>query len=372
MKRLLFVGNDAKYFLTHRLPLANAAKSSGYDVHVAVPFSEDAEKISAHGFELHTIPLSRWGYNPFNEVRSLWSLYRLFRAISPDLTHQVTIKPVLYGSLTARLARVPATVNSVSGLGYVFLAKGFKACLVRLGVTLAYRIAFSHPRSRVIFQNPDDQYEFVRNRLVERDKTVLVKGSGVDMNEFTVTPEPDGVPVVLLASRMLWDKGVREFVDAARSLKENGINARFILAGDEEIGNPSTISNRQLKIWHESKMVEWWGHCDNMPQVIAQAHIVCLPSYREGVPKVLIEAAACGRPIVTTDVPGCREIVRQGENGLLVPVRDAGALAEALHKLIEDPDLRLRMGARGREIAAAEFSIEKIVGKILAVYKELQ
>lgn len=371
LKRLLFVGNDAKYFLTHRLPLAIAAKSSGYDVHVAVPFSEDAEKISALGFELHIIPLARWGHNPFNEVRSLWALYRLFRAISPDLTHQVTIKPVLYGSMAARLARVPATVNSVSGLGYVFLAKGLKACLLRSAVTLAYRIAFNHPRSCVIFQNPDDQYEFVRNRLVERDKTVLVKGSGVDMDEFTVTPEPDGAPVVLLASRMLWDKGVREFVDAACALKAKGINARFILAGDEEIGNPSTISNRQLKIWHESKMVEWWGHCDNMSQVIAQAHIVCLPSYREGVPKALIEAAACGRPIVTTDVPGCREIVRQGENGLLVPVKDAGALAEALHKLIEDPDLRLRMGARGREIAAAEFSIEKIVSEILAVYREL-
>jgi glycosyltransferase involved in cell wall biosynthesis len=372
LKRILFIGNDAKYFLTHRLPLAIASKSSGYSVHVAVPFSEDAAKIRSHGFELHIIPITRWGHNPFNEIYTLWTLYRLFRKIKPALSHQATIKPVLYGSLTAWLAGVPATVNSVSGLGYVFLADGLKAHIVRWAVTMIYRLAFKHPRCCVIFQNPNDREDFIRNRLVEPGKTVLVKGSGVDMNEFVVTPYPDSVPLVLLASRMLRDKGVQEFVDAARALKEEGINARFVLAGDEERGNPSTITHELLQTWHESKIVEWWGHCENMPRVLAQSHIVCLPSYREGVPKALIEAAACGRPIVTTDVPGCREIVRHGENGLLVPARDAVALAEALRKLIENPDLRRQMGKKGREIAAAEFSTEIIVGKIMDVYRELQ
>jgi len=372
LKRLLFVGNDAKYFLTHRLPLAYAAKSSGYEVHVAVPFSQESATIRNHGFELHTIPMTRWGHNPCKEIHSLLALYRLFRRIRPALSHQVTIKPVLYGSLTARLAGVPATVNSVSGLGYVFLADGLKAHIVRWAVTMAYRLAFKHPRCCIIFQNPNDREDFIRNGLVEPGKTVLVKGSGVDMNEFAVTPYPDSVPLVLLSSRMLRDKGVQEFVDAARVLKEEGVQARFVLAGDEEAGNPSTITQEQLQAWHESKIVEWWGHCENMPHVIAQAHIVCLPSYREGVPKALIEAAACGRPIVTTDVPGCREIVRHGENGLLVPVRDAVALAEALRKLIANPDLRQQMGERGREIASSEFSTEIIVGKIVDVYRELQ
>jgi glycosyltransferase involved in cell wall biosynthesis len=200
----------------------------------------------------------------------------------------------------------------------------------------------------------------------------LIRGSGVDMNIFTPRPEPEGVPVVILAARMLWAKGIGEFVDAARLLREQKVEARFVLVGESDPGNPSAVPVWQLEQWHDSGVVEWWGACSDMPRVFAEAHVVCLPSYYpEGVPKVLIEAAACGRPIVTTDVPGCREVVRHEENGLLVPTRDPVALAAALRRLIMSPALRDFLGRRGREIAVAEFGLERVIAETLAVYGDL-
>ena len=371
IKKVLFLGNDIGYFLSHRLPMARAAKSAGDEVHVAMPVSDEADKIRNAGLVFHGITLSRWGVHPIKELQSLISVYRLFRNLRPDLVHHVTIKPVLYGSLMARLTRVPAVVNAVSGLGFVFLAKGLKAKLVRLLVKIAYRSAFSHKHSRVIFQNPDDQAEFIQCKIVDSKKTILIRGSGVDMALFTQMPESDGPPVVILPSRMLWDKGVGEFVEAAGILRDAGVKARFVLVGGSEIGNPATVSATDLENWQKSGTVEWWGQCTDMPKIFAQSHIVCLPSYREGVPKALIEAAACGRPIVTTDVPGCREIVLHGHNGLLVPVRDAVSLAAALRTLIENADTRKLMGDNGRKFAAEMFSVEKVICETLAIYREL-
>jgi glycosyltransferase involved in cell wall biosynthesis len=262
-------------------------------------------------------------------------------------------------------------VHLLTGLGYVFTAQAGKAALLRRAVILSCKVAFRHSNQRVIFQNPDDRSVFVDNRILPLQETVLIKGSGVDVETYRPTPEPQGLPLVLLASRMLSDKGISEFVEAARSLRDAGVCARFVLAGETDPGNPTAISAEQLRQWANSKVVEWWGQQNDMQSVLAQAHIVCLPSFREGVPKVLIEAAACGRAIVTTDAPGCREIVRHGENGLLVPVRDSRALAEALRLLIENAPLRARMGLRGREIAVQEFSLERVVKETLNVYREL-
>jgi glycosyltransferase involved in cell wall biosynthesis len=298
-------------------------------------------------------------------------LESLYRRLRPDLVHHVTIKPVLYGGVAARLAKVPAVVFAVPGLGHVFVQTGVRASVLRNVVKRVYRFVFAHPRAKVIFQNPDDQALMERAQLVNAADSVLIRGSGVDMNVFTPRPEPPGVPVVVLAARMLWAKGVGEFVDAARQLREQKIEARFVLAGDSDPGNPSAVPVWQLEQWHDSGAVEWWGACDDMPRVLADAHIVCLPSYREGLPKVLIEAAASGRPIVTTDVPGCREVVRHEENGLLVPARNAAALAAALRRLILSPVLRQFLGQRGREIAVAEFGLEKVIEQTLSIYKEL-
>jgi glycosyltransferase involved in cell wall biosynthesis len=370
-QKVLFLANDITYFLSHRLPVAKAAQIAGYDIHVAAPFAGGWERIVSEAFSYHPIHMNRWGSQPLKELRSLWSVYQLFCRLKPDLVHMVTIKPVIYGGVMARVTGVQALVSSVSGLGFVFIRHGLLADITRYGASLAYRSALSHPHSRVIFQNPDDRMEFINRCLVAESKTVLIKGSGVDVNLFNVSPEPPGKITVVFPSRMLWDKGLCEYVEAARILHHEGVDARMVLVGNEEPGNPASASASQLRDWHDSGAIEWWGYREDMVAVLHGASIVCLPSYREGVPKALIEAAACGLPIVTTDVPGCREIVRHGFNGLLVPPRDSKSLAAALKCLIEDRELRLELGRHGRELAVAEFSVDQVVRKTLTVYHEL-
>jgi glycosyltransferase involved in cell wall biosynthesis len=368
-RRLLFVVNDAGFFLSHRLNIARAVRDIGWEVHVATPPGPAVPCVTAEGFHHHALPLSRSGSNPLAELRSLWTLFRLFRRIRPTLVHAVTIKPVLYSGFVAPWARVPALVQAVSGLGHVFTASGRLAVLRRALIMGAYRFAFRHANSRVILQNQDDR-EALRQAL-RAGQAALIPGAGVDPTEFAPRPEPEGEPRVVLASRMLWAKGVGEFVEAARRLRERGVSARFVLVGDPDPGNPAAVPESQLVAWSDSGVVEWWGRREDMPEVFAQAHVVCLPSYREGLPKVLLEAAAAGRAIVTTNVPGCREIVHDGDNGLLVPPRDPAALADALGKLLGNPDLRARMGARGRERVLARFTNEHVIGMTLEVYREL-
>lgn len=369
-KRVLFVVNDPAFFLSHRLPLGLAARERGYDVHVATGPGAAASEVRAQGFPFHEVPLSRSGRRPDAELRAIAALYKLFRELAPDLVHLVTIKPVLYGGIAARLARVPAVVSAVSGLGYVFIQRGARATATRAAVRAMYRVALGARRGRTIFQNGEDLDDFVAHKSVRRDHTVLIRGSGVDLARFRPTPEPPEPLVVMLPSRMLWDKGVGEMVEAARSLRAKHPRVRFVLVGDTD-PNPASIPRATLEGWRDEGVVEWWGFRRDMPDVLAQAHVVVLPSYREGLPKGLIEAAAAGRPIVTSDVPGCREVVRHEDNGLLVPVKDAVSLAAAIDRLLADPDLRRRMGARGRERAVEEFSVEGVVESTMSLYRDL-
>lgn len=314
----------------------------------------------------------RSGMHPFQELRSLWALVRLYRHLAPDLVHHVTIKPVLYGGIAARWVGVPAVVSAITGLGHVFVSKGLRAGILKRLVKTGYRAAFRHASLAVIFQNPDDRADFLRERIVQPQCAVLIKGSGVDMTEFVPQPlQPASPTLVICASRMLHSKGIGDFVAAAKQLLQAGVNARFVLVGDSDPANPKSISRAELAQWTTGTGIEWWGPRQEMPEIMARADVVCLPSYREGVPKVLIEAAAAGRAIVATDVPGCREIVRHEQNGLLVPPRDVPSLAAALERLLGDPALRARMGARGREIAMTEFSLEHVIRETLAVYKRL-
>lgn len=369
--RLLFVVNHSDFFLSHRLPIALAAKERGYDVHVATMPTPAASRLSEFGLPWHELPLEVRSLNPLRDLVLLRHLYRLYERLRPDVVHHVTIKPVLYGGLAARLASVPAVVNALSGLGYVFLVGGLKGRVLRAGIQRMLRYALGHRNSVLILQNPDDASDFVSRRIVEEKRIVLIRGSGVDLNVFTPSPEPPEPPVVVLPSRMLWDKGVGEFVEAARILRENGVMARMVLAGDIDANNPASLTRGELEAWQREGHVEWWGHRTDMPEVFRQAHVVCLPSYREGLPKVLIEAAAAGRAIVTTDVPGCREIVRDGQNGLLVPVRNAGLLASALENVLGNRVLRQEMGAAGRRMAEAAFGIDLVIDHTLALYDRL-
>lgn len=369
--KLLFVVNDFGFFLSHRLAVAQGARDAGFDVYVAAP-GEPPPMLGELGLKAVRVPMSRRGANPFAEARSLWALYRLFRRLRPDLVHLVTIKPVLYGGMMARLARVPAVVSAISGLGSVFVSDGQRAGMMRRAVQAMYRLALGHPNQVVILQNSDDQAALISSGGLRDEKAVMIRGSGVDLAEIPCREEAPGAPTVAFAARLLKQKGVEEFVAAARLLRERGVSARFWLIGDPDPGNPYSITAEQVEAWAAEGVVEVLGRRSDVPELYAQAHVVTLPSYYgEGLPKTLIEAAACGRPIVTTDHPGCRDALVDGETGVLVPVRDAQALADALQALLEDPERRQAMGRAGRALAEREFAIEKVVDAHLEIYRRL-
>ncbi len=371
--RLLYLVNIPRFFLTHRLPLAQAARAAGYEVHVATSqFDRDnVARIRAAGLTHHNLPLQQHGTSPLNELRALRSILALYRELQPDLAHHITVKALLYGGLAARLRSVPAVVNTVSGLGYVFSTEDRRARSLRGAVSLGYRLLLHHPNACTIFQNPDDRDHFVQRNLVTADQTCVIRGSGVDVSRYSPQPEPAGIPRVLFVGRLLWQKGLAEFVAAARLLRAENVAARFTIAGYGEEGNPDSVPPETLASWQAAGLIDYLGQRDDMPQVYADAHIVCLPSWREGVPRALIEAAACGRALVASDVPGCREIVQHELNGLLVPVRAPEPLAAALRRLLADAALRQRMGAAGRELVLREFSLERVNAATLALYAQL-
>lgn len=369
--KLLFFVTEDWYFCSHRLLLAIAAQKAGYEVVVVTRVNQHGELIRSHGLKLIHIEISRRSRNPLKEIGVILRLLSVYREQKPDIVHHVALKPVLYGAIAARLAHVPAVVNALAGLGFLFVSKHWQARVLRSLIEAAFRLLLNCTNSRVILQNPDDMALLITRRVLAPGHALLIRGSGVDTTQFHSAPEANGLPLVVLASRMLWDKGVGEFVKAVRQLRGQGVAARFVLVGEGDPDNPASISYDQISQWQEEGIIEWWGRRDDMPQVFAESHIVCLPSYREGLPKVLIEAAACARPIVATDVPGCREIVRDGENGFLVPARDVPALASAMRKLIENASLRNVMGERGRTMVEKEFSIEHVISQTLTLYNEL-
>jgi glycosyltransferase involved in cell wall biosynthesis len=370
-KKLLFIVNVDWAFVLFRLPIALAALRQGYEVHLAAALTGKEDELQRAGINVHALPLSRSGTNPIAELRTLAAIYSLVGALKPDIVHLVSMKPVLYGGLVARIRKVPAVVASVTGLGFVFIASDLKTRLIRSAVSLAYRMALGAPNLRVIVQNPDDRDALLRLSGIAPEQAVMIRGSGVDLAEFPALPEPDGIPVVAMAARLLWDKGVGEFVAAAKLLRQKGINARFQLIGDPDEHNPTSVSPQVLASWRSERMVELLGYRTDIARLFSCSHLVVLPSYREGLPKVLIEAAACGRAVVTTDVPGCREAIVPGETGLLVPVRDAQALADAIQKLLEDPSARRSMGQAGRRLAEEAFDIRQVVATHLAIYQDL-
>lgn len=367
MPRLLFVVNVDWFFLSHRLPVALAARDAGFEVHVATVVTGSARDIESHGFKLHPIALDRRSANPLDAIRLLWALRQLMRHLRPDVVHLVTIKPVLLGGLAARLAGVRRVVAAISGLGYTFTAIGLVANLRRWLVSCLYSLALAHQNVRVIFQNADDQAVLQKHTGIGDAQAVLIRGSGVDLRMWMAPPLPAGAQVVMMVSRLLVDKGVREFIDAARILRGRE-DVRFVLVGDVDHGNPSSFSCEDMQRFVKDRVVEWWGPQDNMPEVFAVAHLVVLPSYREGLPKVLIEAAASARAVVTTDVPGCRDAIIEGRTGLLVPPRDAHALANAIEALLKDPGRLRDFGHAGRKLAEDVFDVREVIAKHLEIY----
>jgi glycosyltransferase involved in cell wall biosynthesis len=371
--KILFVVTEDWYFCSHRLPLAVAAKEAGFDVVVATRISDHEKVITDTG--IRVIPLKRMlrsSLNIFRELSACFELFSIYRRERPALVHHVAIKPIIYGSLAARIFGIRAKVNSLGGLGFVFSSDSKLAGILRPVLINIFRLIFNGTHSRLILQNRDDLTLMTDKAKVREQNVRLIRGAGVDLGSYVGTAMPIGVPIAMLASRMLWDKGVGEFVSAAKHLIDDGVQARFVLVGQPDPENPSSISEKQLKEWSDCGVIEWWGHHKDMPQVLSQANVVCLPTYyREGVPRVLIEAMACARPIVTTDVPGCRDLVKFEMNGILVPPRDAIGLASALRSLLLDRPRCQKMGNEGRQIAEKEYSLSRVVCETLAVYEEL-
>jgi len=367
--RLLYLITEDWYFWSHRVDLARAAREAGYDVIVATRVTDHGARIRGEGFQLEPLELVRRSRNPLREAVAVAELVRLYRRVRPDIVHHVAMKPILYGSLVAWFTRVPAVINAFAGLGYTFMDDRNR--LLRWCVKTALRTVLTLGHSVVLVQNHDDQDRLVGEGVVPVSRTRIIAGSGIDIAVYSLQLQPSGVPIVVLPARMLWDKGVGEFVEAARRLKRKGAHARFVLVGRRDEHNPAAIPEIRLKEWVKEGVVEWWGHREDMPAVYAAAMLVVLPSYREGLPKVLLEAAACGKAMVATDVPGCREIVRDRFNGLLVSPRDSMALANAMEGLLSDQKSREIMGQRSRTLALNEWSGSRISEQVLNLYHDV-
>jgi glycosyltransferase involved in cell wall biosynthesis len=369
--KLLFLVTEDWYFLSHRMQLARAARDAGASVLVMTHITRFLPELQREGFTVIPWRITRGSLGLFRELGAFLQVVRAYKRERPDLLHHVALKPIVYGGLAARLSSVNASVNAITGMGHVFTNSDIRTRLLRWGLLKLLRISLGGKDSIAIFQNEENRALLVKEGVVSAERTRVIRGTGIDIDRYAPQEEPDGYPITVLASRLVWDKGVGEFVEAARILRARGTIARFVLVGKPDPENPASIPEAQIRDWVKAGIVEWWGFHDEIAPVFAKANIVCLPSYGEGFPRVLVEAASCGRAIVATDVPGCREIVRHGENGLLVPSRSPESLARALDTLIFDSKLRHCMAKRGREIAVCEYSEPKVLAEIMFVYRDL-
>ena len=367
--RIIYLVTEDWYFISHRLPMARAARDAGYEVHVATRVADHAAAIRREGFTLHPLDWERGSTNPFHLLSAVRDVRRLYRSVRPDLAHHVALQPTVVGSLAAFGLPI-VRLNALAGLGYAFISRSIKARALRLVLRPLLRWLLGSARAAVLVQNPNDR-ALIESLGVGSDRITLIPGSGVDVDAHTPLPEPPEPVTVGFVGRLLYDKGVNALVEAHGLLARRGRPIRLLLAGDPDPSNPASIPPEEIARWSGSADIKALGHVNDVRTVWAASHIAALPSRREGLPKSLLEAAACGRPIVATDVPGCREIARAGVNALLVPWNDAAALADAIEKLAADPDLRRRFGEAGRRIVETEFSDARIGRDVVALYSRL-
>lgn len=373
-KRMIFLLNDAKFLLSHRLEFASAMRDAAYEMHIICACKEPdiIDFFAAEKFYFHPLSITRSGLNPFKELFAFISIYRLFRKIKPDIVYTVSIKAVIYGGLIARITGIKAVLVTISGLGYVFINKSIKARLFQKLSLFFYKIAFRHKNIKVIFQNRDDMGYFLSIPVIEKDKALLIKGVGVNLTEFHPSSDEPEEPIrVAMVARLLRDKGVYEFIEAAKIIKARNYNITMQLVGEIDPQNPASLTTAEIESLVAEKVVVWDGHSNEIANIYRKSHIACLPSYREGLPKSLMEALACGLPIVTTDVPGCREIICDGTNGIIVPAQDGEAIAEAIIKLAKNPVMRQSMRIASRAIAENEYNVHKITEQMLRIANEL-
>ncbi|MBE0349646.1 glycosyltransferase family 4 protein [Pseudoalteromonas lipolytica] len=365
--RLLYIVNVDWFFVSHRLPIALEAIKKGYEVHIACGITNKQSYLESLGIHVHPIPLSRSGTSILTELATIKKLWNIVKEVNPDISHVVTIKGVVYGGIITRLLKVKSRIASISGLGYVFIDNSARVKLLKLIIKKLYGFALGKD-TLVIFQNENDKSIFVDGNIIQPSQSLLIRGSGVDLDKFKYIPEPKTIKTVMFLARLLKDKGLIEFCRAAHIIKKSA-DVRFVLVGDLDPDNPNSITEDELASYTDSGIIEHWGYSQNVESVIPQAHIMVLPSYREGLPKSLLEAAACGRAVITTDVPGCRDAIEPNETGLLVKVKDSNNLAEAIFKLLDDDILREKLGQAGRKLAEESFNIDDVIATHIAIYR---
>lgn len=385
-KLLYFIGVDW-FFYSHFLDRAIAAKQAGFDVvvvtRVTAKLDRQPDRLSRHGIRLIPIHIDRRSMHPLRLARILREFIRILKQEKPDIVHQIALKPILVGSLATRWLGIKRVINAVVGLGFAFSSETRSARIARLFMSFLFRLVLDKRHAKTVFENADDRDYFLRQGWIDQSNAVLIRGAGVDVDHFhpmltqaisqtdaTGLRSPDAPPIVMLLSRMLWDKGIGEFVEAARRLtRQHGSQyAQFVLVGDPDDDNRGSIAREQLLAWQQEGVVQWWGFKPDVEQTLAKAAISCLPSYREGLPKSLLESLAMGLPCIATDVPGCREVVIDGVNGLLVPARDPSALANAIDRLLRDPSLRHQFGEASRKMAVEQFAKDIVNQQTLDLY----
>ena len=368
--RLLYVVTEDWYFLSHRLPMARAARAAGYEVHVATRLDKGRAAIEAEGFAAHDLAWRRGSLSPLHSIAGVMELRRLLRKIEPDILHNIALKPVLLGTAASLGRKRLAVVNSLTGLGSLFIGEAKVSSIARRVVRLGLRALLKRPRSWTIVQNPDDR-RFVMELGVPAVSVILIPGSGVDTTSLVTLPEPPPPITAAYVGRMLADKGVVTLIDAFSALTKRGVPLKLLLAGDCDKENPGSLAPEQLREFASAFGIHWLGQVADIRDVWRQAHFAVLASRREGLPKSLLEAAACGRPMVATDVPGSREIAIEGETALTVPVDDAAALADAMARMASDAPLRARLGGNARALVEAKFSSDKIGKEIVDLYRSI-
>ncbi len=366
-KRIVFVVNVDWFFISHRLPIALEAQNQGYEVHLICGVTGRQNELENLGIKVHSIEISRSGANPILEFKTILYIWRILKELRPALVHCVTIKAVIYGGIVSRMIGINTQVYSISGLGYVFIQKKMKSFVLKAFAVALFKIALKRAH-KVIFQNKADLSFFVCRKIIQPEQAELIRGSGVDLTQYSVVEEPKGEIVVSFIGRLLIDKGVGEFVDAARILFSSGSGLRMVLVGDIDEGNPNSVTRAAVDSWIHAGIVEYLGFQEDIASLISRSNIIVLPSYREGLPKALIEAAACGRSVVTTDVPGCRDAIEPGKTGLLVPIKDPSSLAKAISALAMDDELRKEFSKNARRLAEDAFSIEDVIIKHMVIY----
>jgi glycosyltransferase involved in cell wall biosynthesis len=367
--RLLYVTAEDWAFLSHRLPMARAARDAGFEVHVATRVTDNAAAIEAEKFILHPIPFARGKLSPLAALRTIAALRRVQRQVAPDVTHHVALQSSVLGMI-AMFGRPVACINAFIGLGYSFTSKSLKARALRRLIGVVLNRLVDRDGSIALVQNGDDMAALIALGI-SKSRIALISGSGVDIKRFTPLPEPAGTPTFGFVGRLLDDKGVRTLVAAHRLLRARGSDARLLIAGTPDPANPASVTKTEAESWNREPGITWLGHVDDIAGLWARAHVAVLPSRREGLPLSLMEAAACGRAMIASDVPGCREVVIHEQTGLLFPADDATALATAMERLSTARELRARYAGAARTLAVDKFAAEIIGQQTVQLYRRL-